>query len=107
MVNPDKFQCIVFGKNENLGSFKIGKHDIVPQDNVKILGLSLDSELNFDTRISNLCQKGGNQINVLARLCNVLDEPSKFLLYNSFIECYFNHCSVVWHFSIKCKTYKI
>ena len=24
MVNPDKFQCIAFGKNENLDSFKIG-----------------------------------------------------------------------------------
>ena len=44
MVNPDKFQCIVFGKNENFDSFKIGKHDIVPQNNVKILGLNLDSE---------------------------------------------------------------
>ena len=76
MVNPDKFQCIVFGKNENLDSFKIGKHDIVPQNNVKILGLNLDSELNFDTDTSKLCQKAGNQINVLAGLCNVLDEPS-------------------------------
>jgi len=98
---------LFFGKNEHLGSFKIGKHDIVPQNNVKILGLNLDSELNFDTHISNLCQKAGYQINVLARLCNVLDEPSKFLLYNSFIECYFNYCYVVWHFSSKCNTYKI
>jgi hypothetical protein len=94
-------------KNENLDSFKIGKHDIVPQNNVKILGLNLDSELKFDTHTSKLCQKAGNQINVLAGLCTVLDEPSKFLLYNSFIECYFNYCSVVWHFSSKCNTYKI
>ena len=88
-----------WGKNEHLDSFKIGKHDIVPQNNVKILGLNLDSELNFDTHTSKLYQKAGNQINVLARLCNVLDERSKFLLFTSFIECYFNYCSVVWHFS--------
>ena len=38
-VNPDKFQCIVFGKQDNLGSFKIGDHNILPEDNVKILEL--------------------------------------------------------------------
>ena len=107
MVNPDKFQCIVFGRNENLGSFRIGEHDLFPENIVKILGLHLDSNLNFDTHISKLCQKAGNQINVLARLCNVLNEPSKMLLYNSFVECYFNYCSVVWHFCSKYNTYKI
>ena len=39
-VNPDKFQCIVFGRKDNLGSFKIDVHDIIPDD-VKILGLHL------------------------------------------------------------------
>ena len=26
-VNPDKFQCNVFGRNDNLGSFKIDVHE--------------------------------------------------------------------------------
>ena len=93
IIELNTFITLSFG--DNLGSFKRGKYDIVPQNNVKILGLNLDSEINFDTHISKLCQKAGNQINVLARLCNLLDEPSKFLLYNSFIEWYFNYCSVV------------
>ena len=29
------------------------------------------------------------------------------LLYNSFIKCYFNYCSVIWHFCSKYNTYKI
>ena len=56
-----------------------------------MLGLHLDNNLNFDVHISKLCKKAGNQIGVLARLCNALDEPSKMLLYNSFIECYLNY----------------
>ena len=28
-VNPDKFQFIVFGKQDNLGSFNIGGHYIL------------------------------------------------------------------------------
>ena len=51
-VNPDKFQCIVFGRKDNLGSLKIDIHDILPDD-VKILGL----HLNFDVHISKLCKK--------------------------------------------------
>ena len=31
-VNPDKFQCIVFGKQDNLGQFNIGDYKILPED---------------------------------------------------------------------------
>ncbi len=41
-VNEDKFQCIVFRKSDNLCIFKIGTHEIVPEANVKILGLCVD-----------------------------------------------------------------
>ena len=56
-VNEDKFQCIVFGKKDNLGNFRIGDHDIVPEDYVKLLGLHVDRKLNFNTRISNISQR--------------------------------------------------
>ena len=50
-VYPDNFQCIVFGRKDTLGSFKIDVHvdlhDIIPDD-VHILGLDLDNNLNFD-----------------------------------------------------------
>ena len=48
-VNEDKFQCIVFGKKDNLGTFRIGDHDIVPEEYVKLLGLHVDKKLNFNT----------------------------------------------------------
>ena len=94
-VNPDKFQCIVFGKQDNLGSFKIGDHNILPEDNVKILGLHVDNKLNFNTQITQVCQKAGRKVQVLSRLCHVLDQPTNMLLYNSFVECYFNYCSMI------------
>ena len=36
-VNPDKFQCIVFEKQDNLGSFKIGDHNILQRIMLKFL----------------------------------------------------------------------
>jgi len=53
-VNTDKFQCIIFGRNEHFGSLKIRKNDIFSENIVKILRLNLDSGLHFDTHISKL-----------------------------------------------------
>ena len=106
-VNPDKFQCIVFGKYNDLGTFKIGNYEIFPEGDVTILGLHVDSKLTFDVHISHLCQKAGRQIKVLSRLSNTLDQSGKMLLYNSYIECYFNYCSVLWHFCKTSDTFKI
>ena len=92
-VNPDKFNYIVFGKHDHIGDFIIGNHIIKPVKSVKLLGLNLDNKLNFESHISNLCQKAGRQIHVLARLSRILNESNKMLVYNSFVECYFNYCS--------------
>ncbi len=99
-VNPDKFQYIVFGVKENItcSSFVIDNVEIPPQSNVKLLGLYIDNHLKFDEQIKQICQKTGRQIQVLCRLSRILEECNKRLLYDSFIECYFNYCSVIWHF---------
>ena len=69
--------------------------------------MHVDNKLNFNVHISKLCQKAGRQVSVISRLCNVLDQSSKMLLYNSFIECYFSYCSVLWHFCSNSNTYKV
>ena len=69
-----------------------------PVKSVKLLGLNLDKKLNFESHISNLCPKACRQIHLLARLSHILNESIKMLVYNSFVECYFNYCSPIWHF---------
>ena len=54
-VNQDKFQCIVFGKTNDLGTFRVGNNCVAPEENVKILGLHVDAKLNFKTHISHVC----------------------------------------------------
>ena len=79
----------------------------MPEDDVKIIGLHVDNKLNFNAQITQVCQKAGRKVQVLSRLCHVLDQPTKMLLYNSFVECYFNYCSIIWHFTSNNNTYKI
>jgi hypothetical protein len=106
-VNPDKFNYIVFGNKTDAGSITIDNHVIKPVNHVKLLGLHLDNKLNFDVHISKLCEKAGRQVQVLSRLSHTLNNINKMLLYNCFIECYFNYCSCIWHFCSIANTLKI
>jgi hypothetical protein len=45
-VNESKLQCIVFGKSDNLSTFNVRSYNIVPDDNVKILGLNVNIIIN-------------------------------------------------------------
>jgi hypothetical protein len=58
-ANPDKFQAIAIGKktkNENI-SFNLNGNIIKCEDEVKLLGVTIDFELNFNTHIANICKK--------------------------------------------------
>ena len=74
-ANQDKFQAIVLGMNnpETL-NFQLGNITIKPEDKVKLLGIELDSKLNFNCHIHGIFQKAARQINALKRL-------SKFLTF--------------------------
>ena len=106
-VNSSKFQYIVFGNVDGPGTIAINDDIISPSQNVKLLGLYIDKKLNFNYHISQLYLKAGRQVHVLCRLSRVLRTSHKLLLYNSFISCYFNYCSIIWHFCSNVDTYKL
>ena len=72
--------------------------------NVKLLGVNIDVELNFNHHIALLCNKAGRQINALSRLSNVLNVDTKMLILQSFILSHFIYC---WHFCRISATKKI
>ena len=42
--------------------------------NEKLLGITIDSALNFDTHVNNLCKKANQKFHALARLSNYMDK---------------------------------
>ena len=54
-VNPDKFQCIVFGNVVNPGTFLINGNVVRPEERVKLLGVHIDNKLNFGHHVSHIC----------------------------------------------------
>ena len=97
-ANPDKFQAIVLGmKNPETLNFQLGNITFKPEDKVRLLGIDLDSKLNFNCHIHDICQKAARQINALKRLSKFLTLESRMAIFRSFIMSNFNYCSLVWH----------
>ena len=97
-ANPDKFQAIVLGmKNPETMNFAVGNVTINPSQSVKLLGIEIDSKLNFDTHVHEICQKAARQINALKRLSKFLNLDSRMAIFRSFITSNFGYCSLVWH----------
>ena len=108
-ANPEKFQMILFQRQQipNDECVKVNDISIPNQMHVKLLGVYIDSKLDFNIHIHEICKKAGYKLNVLSRLSRQLDESAKLLLLHSFILSYFNYCSVVWHFCNTESTKKI
>ena len=99
-ANPDKFQAIAIGSktlNENI-SFNLDGNKIDCEKEVKLLGVTIDCQLKFNTHISNICKKASRQLNVLKRIGKHLTKFGRLTIYFSFIMSNFNYCPIVWHF---------
>ena len=71
---------------------------------MKLLGVELDYQLNFNEQVSRICQKVARQLNVLQRISKFLSEETRLLVFISFIRSYFNYCPIIWHFCSKGNT---
>ncbi|XP_057293813.1 uncharacterized protein LOC130622373 [Hydractinia symbiolongicarpus] len=78
---------------------KIGDKLIKTESEVKLLGVTIDNGLNFDSHISKLIKKSSAQLNALFRLSTFLSHKAKLALVQSFIYSNFNYCPLVWNFS--------
>ena len=85
-ANPDKFQAIAIGPktNKHKLSFYLKGNKITCKENVKLLGITVDSHLNFDKHISEICKKASQQLNILKRIGKYLNRlgrlTSNFIL---------------------------
>ena len=94
-VNAEDFNIIVDSDTINLTA------------SVNVLDIDIDDKLNFNSKVSNMCNKAGRQLNVLQWLKDSLDYASRLSMYNSFIMSNFNYCPVVWMFTSKSSLSKL
>ena len=76
----------------------LNNEEIKTRDNLKLLGVIIDSKLNFTDHISSICKKASQRIGVLMRLRNLIPTKAKLVLFKSAVLPYLTYCHLVWHF---------
>ena len=104
-LNTDKCHLLVSGHKFEEMWMKVGKDCIWESKEVKLLGVTIDSELKFEKHVSNLCLKASRKLRALSRMGKFLSFQKKRILYKSFVESQFKYCPLLWMFhSRSCNT---
>ena len=61
----------------------------------KLLGIKLDSKLNFNSPIHGICQKAGQKLNAISMITPYMDFAKRRLLVSAFFYSQFNYCQLV------------
>ena len=79
-ANPDKFQFLAVGRKtyDKNPSIHIQNFNLTCESTMKLLGIDIDYQLNFDAHISTICRKASQQLNILKRLASYLNRLNQF-----------------------------
>ena len=77
-------------------SIKVKDYIIKNSDNEKLLGVTVDANLNFNCHLENILNKASKKVHVLARIAPYISIPKRKLLMNSFFTTKFNYCPFTW-----------
>ena len=99
VLNPGKCHYIVIGDDDPIHKIILNNNEIASSNVEKLLGILLDSKLNFDSHITSLCKKAGQKLSALARINHYLTQDQKLLLLNSVVKSQFSYCPLIWMFT--------
>ena len=101
VANLEKFQLIFQGTNgeQKLG-LKIHYETIKQCQQVKLLGATIDSKLNFDKHILE-CGKGNKKLSAFSRIRNYFDNNRAGILCKTTVLAKSNYCPLIWMLSSK------
>ena len=66
---------------------------------VKLVDIKIDSRLNFEPHVSDLCKSAVRQLNALLRLQSYPTIQARKILIESFVYSNLNYCPLVWNFT--------
>ena len=99
VANPSKFKIMFLGlKKDQHQALEINGNVITNSTEVKLLGVTLDSQLNFKSLATALCVKANRKVSAFARVAKYIDIQKAKLLYQSFIASTFKYCPLIWMF---------
>ena len=99
VLNPGKCHYTVIGDDGPSHKIILNNNEIASSDEEKLLGIVLDSKLNFESHITSLCKKAGQKLSALARINHCLTPDQISLLLNSVVKSQFIYSPLIWMFT--------
>ena len=96
-MNAEKCDLLICNHKKDV-SVILDEEVINSSNSVKLLGITIDKNLNFREHISKLCKKVSSKLHALARISNFMNQDKLRLIMIFFIESQFSYCPLVWMF---------
>ena len=74
---------------------------------LKLLGVTIDDQLNFNIHINEICKRASQRVGVMMRLKKLIPTNAKLTLYKSAILPYLTYCHLTWHLCTACNKRKL
>ena len=106
-MNEDKCHLLITNQNDSCISVNIGNETISNRNSEKLLGITIDNNLNFTEHISTICKKVSLKLHALARISKLMSTEKLRTIMKAFIESQFGYCPLVWMFHSRALNNKI
>ena len=80
-------------------NLNINSNNRISANWVKLVDIKIDSRLNFEPHVSDLCKSAARQLNALLRLQSYPTFEAKKILIESFVYSNLNYCPLIWNFT--------
>ena len=94
--NVEKSHLIVSTK-KNL-EIQVSSCSIRNEDSVKLLGIHLNNDLNFDYHVNQLYKKASKKLHALARIPKYMNINKRRMLMKASVSSQFSYCPLIWVF---------
>ena len=97
-LNSSKCHLLVCGHKFECMLCEIDNTQIIETHLVKLLGVTIESELTFKNYMETVCKKASQKLNALSRLCAIIPFQKRRMLMQAFFISQFSYCPLVWMF---------
>ena len=94
--NAEKSNLIASSK-ENL-EIQVSSCSIRNEDIVKLLGIHINNNLNFDYHINQICKKTSKKLHALTRIAKYMNINKQRMLMKTFVSSQFSYWPLIWMF---------
>ena len=90
--------CHLLTSSKITNKIAISNTNVWSEHKVKLLGINLESKLNFDYHLYTLLNKANKKYHALARICSYMNTNKRRVLMKAFKTSQFSYCPLVWMF---------